>query len=38
VALDSGFFDQSHFHRHFKAIVGVTPGEYASASGQARRR
>ena len=38
VALDSGFFDQSHFHRHFKAIVGVTPGEYASASRQARRR
>lgn len=28
VALDCGFFDQSHFHRHFKAITTVTPREY----------
>ncbi len=28
VALACGFFDQSHFHRHFKAITAVTPGEY----------
>lgn len=28
VALECGFFDQSHFHRHFKAITTVTPGEY----------
>lgn len=28
VALESGFFDQSHFHRHFKAITTVTPKEY----------
>lgn len=28
IALESGFFDQSHFHRHFKTITAVTPGEY----------
>ena len=28
VALECGFFDQSHFHRHFKAITAVTPREY----------
>ena len=28
VALDCGFFDQSHFHRHFKAMTTVTPREY----------
>ncbi len=28
VALDCGFFDQSHLHRHFKAITTVTPKEY----------
>jgi len=38
VAADSGFYDQSHFHRHFKAIVGVTPGEYASRSTRPRWR
>ena len=27
-ALECGFFDQSHFHRHFKAITTVTPREY----------
>lgn len=27
-ALDCGFFDQSHFHRHFKAMTTVTPQEY----------
>jgi len=31
VALDSGFHDQSHFHRHFKRAIGVTPGVYAKA-------
>lgn len=24
----SGFFDQSHFHRHFKAMTSITPREY----------
>ena len=27
-ALECGFFDQSHFHRHFKAMTTTTPGEY----------
>ena len=30
VALDTGFADQSHFTRHFKRFVGVTPGQYVS--------
>jgi AraC-like DNA-binding protein len=28
VAAEVGFSDQSHFHRHFKHILQVTPGEY----------
>jgi AraC-like DNA-binding protein len=31
VALETGFADQSHLTRHFKQIVGVTPGQYAPA-------
>lgn len=27
-ALSSGFVDQSHFTKHFKKLVGVTPGNY----------
>ena len=27
-ALATGFADQSHLHRHFKKMVGVTPGQY----------
>jgi AraC-like DNA-binding protein len=27
-ALECGFFDQSHMHRHFKAMTTVTPSEY----------
>jgi AraC-like DNA-binding protein len=27
-ALSAGFFDQSHLTRHFKRILGVTPGRY----------
>jgi AraC-like DNA-binding protein len=27
-ALECGFFDQSHLHRHFRAIAAATPGEY----------
>lgn len=30
VAVDTGFTDQSHLNRHFKRLVGVTPGQYAS--------
>jgi AraC-like DNA-binding protein len=28
VAIQHGFFDQSHFHRHFKRAFGITPGQY----------
>ncbi len=28
VAQATGFYDQSHFIRHFKAMVGLTPSEY----------
>ena len=30
-ALLAGFTDQSHLHRHFRRLVGVTPGAYARA-------
>jgi AraC-like DNA-binding protein len=29
VATETGFFDLSHFTRHFKRLVGVAPGRYA---------
>ncbi len=32
VALETGFTHQSHFGRHFKQIVGVTPGRYISSN------
>jgi AraC family transcriptional regulator len=28
VAVDAGFSDQSQFSRHFKRLVGVTPGQF----------
>jgi AraC-like DNA-binding protein len=31
VAMQTGFFDQSHFARYFRRIVGVTPSTYARA-------
>ena len=31
VAADTGFADQSHFARHFKRVLQVTPGQYARA-------
>ncbi|GGX13923.1 AraC family transcriptional regulator [Aquimarina muelleri] len=30
VAYQSGFFDQSHFTRHFKKIIGMTPKQFAN--------
>lgn len=30
-ALDTGFYDQSHFNKYFKRIVGVSPKEYISS-------
>jgi AraC-like DNA-binding protein len=32
VAFATGFVDQSHFARHFKRCVGVTPGHYVAAA------
>jgi len=32
VALETGFSDQSHLTRHFKAHFGITPGEYKRQS------
>ena len=32
VAARVGLYDQSQLHRHFKRIVGVTPGAYARAA------
>lgn len=31
-AIETGFFDQSHFSRNFKRITGLTPGTYLSHS------
>jgi AraC family transcriptional regulator len=28
VALRAGFCDQSQFSRHFKRLIGVTPGQF----------
>jgi AraC-like DNA-binding protein len=38
VAVRCGFVDQSHFIRHFKRIVGVTPTQYALACGSSKGR
>jgi AraC-like DNA-binding protein len=32
VAMETGFADQSHFTRHFKRLVAVTPGQYIQDS------
>lgn len=32
VAFETGFSHQSHFGRHFKRLVGVTPGQYVGSS------
>jgi AraC-like DNA-binding protein len=34
VAQDVGFYDESQLHRHFRRIVGTTPGAYARSLGQ----
>lgn len=38
VAFDTGFTDQSHLHRHFKRLVGVTPGQYMSGCNNIHRK
>lgn len=37
-ASEAGFFDQSHFSRHFKNICGMTPGRYLREMGTVPRR
>jgi AraC-like DNA-binding protein len=32
VAAEVGFYDQSHLTRHFKRIVGISPGRYATGA------
>jgi AraC-like DNA-binding protein len=34
VAQATGFFDQSHLHRHFRRTVGMTPARYARLAAQ----
>ena len=34
VALEAGFVDQSHLHRHFRKTLGMTPARYASVAAQ----
>jgi AraC-like DNA-binding protein len=33
VATEVGFFDQSHLGRHFRRMVGMTPGDYVARPG-----
>jgi AraC-like DNA-binding protein len=37
-ASEAGFFDQSHFSRHFKNICGITPGRYLRECAQPPKR
>jgi AraC-like DNA-binding protein len=34
-AIDSGFYDQSHLHRHFRRLFGITPKQAAAAGAAA---
>nr|WP_274622340.1 helix-turn-helix transcriptional regulator [Myxococcus fulvus] len=37
LALQLGYFDQSHFIRDFKSLVGCSPGQYAERAAASRR-
>jgi hypothetical protein len=32
LAVELGFFDQAHFIKAFKAVIGLPPGDYGSSS------
>ncbi|MDI3324090.1 helix-turn-helix domain-containing protein [Pontibacterium granulatum] len=36
-ALNAGYFDQAHFNREFKQVVGLTPGQYLKCLEQPER-
>lgn len=38
VALETGFYDQSHLYRHFKRHCGMTPGQYAGLAEAGARK
>ncbi|KXO93937.1 helix-turn-helix transcriptional regulator [Tsukamurella pseudospumae] len=38
VSVEAGFHDQSHLNRHFKSMVGTTPGRFVLTGGTAARR
>jgi AraC-like DNA-binding protein len=38
VATEAGFYDQAHLTRHFKRIVGLTPGRYVDVKHATSRR
>ncbi|MDF2992143.1 MAG: AraC family transcription regulator, partial [Microbacterium sp.] len=34
VAVKAGFYDQAHLTRHFRKVLGTTPGRFAAAHEQ----
>jgi AraC family transcriptional regulator len=38
IATQVGFYDQSHLTRHFKRMMGVTPGDYARTQARMQER